>query len=946
MANIKRFITIVIFFLSTIPIYADEESDSILVVVFKIVDGFTNERIAGNCEVKAVDMSGNIIGDKFKKSKSGPIDGPVLRKREFMLEISTDGYESKSHKCSISPLAMKNGLNVYKIEEIEMFPKMKTKLLDEVTAMATRVKMVMKGDTIEYNAAAFQLSEGSMLDNLVKALPGAELHENGRITVNGEFVSSLMVNGRDFFKGDPRVALSNLPAYTVNKIQVYHKADDMQNPNLPADLKKDPLVMDVKLKREYAKGLISNYEVGLGSTLYDRADLKWLGRVFAMYYTPVQSIAVYANANNLNDTRQATSRGSWRKINAGSGEITVKSAGLDYSNDNKPKQLSFNSTLQAERRNATLGRQTFAETYLEGGNTFSRSASDSRNNATDLKWNGKMLKKWDWGRLEISPDAFYRHNSHKSEEVIEKSNAEFRGSDETPLLYQRKLKSDMTEDRWGVSLNSRLYFLSPWSFALNHIRFGFLGKYDAGKEKSNNWDYLNYPSSPSLNLNEAQRSGLPDHNYRYRIDFSPLSFKYLWKNPRSKGFTYGELSYNYEQHFRSGSRTLDRQNLDLVPSVADSWVLDEMNSYKTTRLNRKHEINLSYTLQMFKSQLQIDLPLGFHNRTINDYRCNERLRLIKNDFTCEPKVRISGENNKKLNWDLSWSFRQNLPDMMQMLTVSDSSNPLILRLGNPDLRNAEINSFDLELYQMDLPNTGQWTLRANYSLYDKLIAMAQTYDRQSGLTTLQPHNINGNREASILFSFQRAIDRKERFYILNVITPRWSRSVDYSSDNDSPLERLKVNAYHINEYFKLTWRYNAFNVNGIVDLKWNRLVSLSSVFSPFSYLDVNYGVSATSPLVWGIDLDTELMAYCRRGYAEKAMNTTDWVWNLSLSKAFGKSKQWVVKAIGFDILHQLPNTQRSVNAQGRTEIRYNTVSSYALLTLTYRLDIKPKAKTL
>lgn len=125
-------------------------------------------------------------------------------------------------------------------------------------------------------------------------------------------------------------------------------------------------------------------------------------------------------------------------------------------------------------------------------------------------------------------------------------------------------------------------------------------------------------------------------------------------------------------------------------------------------------------------------------------------------------------------------------------------------------------------------------------------------------------------------------------------------------------------------------------------LKWNRLVSLSGVFTPFSYLDVNYGISATSPLAWGIDLDTELMAYCRRGYAEKAMNTTDWVWNLTLSKAFGRSKQWVVKATGFDILHQLPNTQRTVNAQGRTEVRYNTVSSYALLTLTYRLDIKPK----
>lgn len=940
----KRYIILILTLLSCCNIVrAAEDSDSLLVVIYKIVDGFTNEPIVGGCEVKAIDMSGEIIGDKFE-SEDGCFDGAVLRKREFSLEINADGYEPKTHKCFISPLAMKNGLSIYKIDEIELFPRMNTKLLNEVTATATRVKMVMKGDTIEYNAAAFQLSEGSMLDNLVKALPGAELHENGRITVNGEFVSSLMVNGRDFFKGDPRVALSNLPAYTVNKIQVYHKPDEMRNPNAPVNLKDEPLVMDVKLKREYAKGLISNYEMGLGSALSGRPDLKWLGRVFAMYYTPVQSIAVYANANNLNDSRQATSRGIWRKIDAGSGEITIKSAGVDYSNDNKPKQLSFNTTLQAERRNVSLVQETFAETYLEGGNTFSRSANDSRNNSTNLKWDGKMMKKWDWGRLEISPNAFYRHNSRKSEDVSEKSNEEFAGQDATPLLYERKFNSNMTEDRWGVALNTRLHFLSPWSFALNHIRIGLLGKYDAGKEKIRNWDFLNYPSSPTLNLNEAQRSHLPTHSYLYKIDFSPFSFKYLWKNPRSKGFTYGELSYNFEQQFNSGSRTLDRQDLDLVPSAAGSWMLDEMNSYKTTRLNRRHEINLSYTLQMFKSQLQLNLPFRFHNRTIDDYRFNERLQLTKNDFTFEPKVSLSGKTGKEFNWDLSWAFRQDLPEMMQMLTVSDSSNPLVLRLGNPDLRKAAINSFNLELYQMDLPYSGQWSVRANYSQYDNLIAMAQTYDRQSGLTTLQPHNINGNREASIQFSGQRAIDRKERFFILNVIKPMWNRSVDYSSDSDSPMERLKVNAYNINEYFKLTWRYNAFSINGIVDLKWNRLVSLSGVFSPFSYLDVNYGVSGSSPLVWGIDLETELMAYCRRGYAEKSMNTTNWVWNLTLSKAFGKRKQWVVKAIGFDILHQLPTIRQTVNAQGRTETRYNSQPAYALLTLTYRLDIKPKRK--
>ena len=86
------------------------------------------------------------------------------------------------------------------------------------------------------------------------------------------------------------------------------------------------------------------------------------------------------------------------------------------------------------------------------------------------------------------------------------------------------------------------------------------------------------------------------------------------------------------------------------------------------------------------------------------------------------------------------------------------------------------------------------------------------------------------------------------------------------------------------------------------------------------------------------------MAYLRRGYTDASMNTTDWVWNASLAKAFGKRKQWLLRAVGFDILQQLSNIRRTVNAQGRTETWYNTTPAYASLHLTYRFDMKPKKR--
>lgn len=96
-----------------------------------------------------------------------------------------------------------------------------------MTVTATKVKFYNKGDTLFYNADAFVLFEGSMLDALVRQLPGVELHPDGQIFVNGRFVESLLLNGKDFMKGDNKVLLENLGAYTVKDIKVYDRQEDM-----------------------------------------------------------------------------------------------------------------------------------------------------------------------------------------------------------------------------------------------------------------------------------------------------------------------------------------------------------------------------------------------------------------------------------------------------------------------------------------------------------------------------------------------------------------------------------------------------------------------------------------------------------------------------------------------------------------------------------------------
>ena len=141
------------------------------------------------------------------------------RKGKYTLRVEKEGYESGSKDFRVVSRRYTGlGLGIIALKKRRHIE------LGEATVRATHIKMVMRGDTVVYDAAAFDLAEGSMLDALVEQLPGAEL-KDGQIRVNGKFIESLLLNGEDFFTGNPQVALENLPAYTVKQIKVYDRAE-------------------------------------------------------------------------------------------------------------------------------------------------------------------------------------------------------------------------------------------------------------------------------------------------------------------------------------------------------------------------------------------------------------------------------------------------------------------------------------------------------------------------------------------------------------------------------------------------------------------------------------------------------------------------------------------------------------------------------------------------
>ena len=238
--------------------------------------------------------------------------------------------------------------------------------LNEVTVTATKVKFYHKNDTLVYNADAFQLSEGSMLDALIKQLPGAELKSDGRIYVNGRFVESLLLNGKDFFKGNNSVLLQNLPTYVVNTIKVYEKKTDL-NQFANRKIEEDEYVMDVNLKKKYNIGWLGNVDAGMANE-----DL-YMARLFALRSTDHSQLAIFSNFNNMNDGGTPMQGSDWTPEKLPMSRLTTKNVGVNLNVDDRLNRFRLSSNADFTHYDDLEETNTYRTNFLSAGDTYERS---------------------------------------------------------------------------------------------------------------------------------------------------------------------------------------------------------------------------------------------------------------------------------------------------------------------------------------------------------------------------------------------------------------------------------------------------------------------------------------------------------------------------------------------------------------------------------------------
>ena len=877
-------------------------------VIGKVADLLTNQAIPDVfCEAlwasdsTVVDTLHTVMGDSNNRPTSFAIFH-IKRPGRYILRMQKDGYEQTEQAFEVKRF-YKDEETVDLIDKPFYMQKERSVSLNEVVVKATKVKFYVNGDTLVYNADAFELAEGSMLDALIQQLPGVELKSGGDIVVNGNHVDALLLNGKDFFNKDRRLMLDNLPSYMVKKVKAYDRSNEqLRIAGLPDDGNKE-FVMDVQLKKEYSIGWIANAEAGAGT------DDRYLGRLFALLRT-------------------------------------------SYTEDDSEQHTS-------------------SENFLTGGDTYGRAYSKRHTDNFKVRTNHEFnlyRRNNVLSYLGLRPDISYsRQHSHGEsasavfdEDVAEQWGKAWIDSIMTPnagsLLLRHALNRSISRAKGnGHSLNTGLDANAIFSIPHNNrFLFNASGNISYNDEKRYAYDHyqLDYPRSGTptdrrnrydLNTNRSLNYGGSIGARRTEIGCLQLSANYIYSHVNKE--TNRSL---YQLHLLED---FDGE-LGTLPSAHDLYkALDTSNSNQADYTDDIHRLRFGYDYNSSRRhswnlirQFRGNVEVRFERNQL-DYQ-RGRLDTLFHRHTAfiqtDGDWRLFTRDQKKV-FEVNFNTRISAPGMTYLLNIRDDSDPLRIVLSNTNLKNPQRYHLGTS-YRRVLFGERMWNVFGSANLAPRAIAMATFYDKQTGVRTVTPQNVNGNWDAHLGGGYNTPLDHRRLLSLSTNTTFDYHHSVDLISTTAAAPARSIVGSYYANETLSLTYRPNAkLQVKGICDLHYQHSTSDRTDFETINVLDFDYGLTAQVELPWSLQLATDLTMYSRRGYADHTMNTNEFVWNARISKRFLHGN-FICMLDGFDLLGNLSNVHRTINAQGRIETWSNVTPRYALLHVIYRLNKQPKRK--
>lgn len=789
--------------------------------------------------------------------------------------------------------------------------------LGEAVVIGKAAEVVVRNDTVEYNADSYKVAEGSVLEDLLKKMPGVEIGSDGKITVNGKEVKKVMVDGKEFFSDDPKVASKNLPSKMIEKVQVLDKKSDMAMMT-GFDDGNEETVINLTVKPGMKQGWFGNAFAGYGSQ--QRYEANAMVNRF-INNDQITFMGGLNNTNNMGFSDLASSmfsgmsgggrRGGSR--GAGSGITTSGNGGLNFSKEFNPKLTLGGNARYSHSENEAFGKSN-QQNILPGDSTSYENQHNNSNTRNDnfgvnfrLEWKPDTLTS-----LIFRPDISYSQSQSRES-----------GEQNTLSILRDTVnvgKSSNTSDSEGYNLNATLDF----SRKLNNEGRVFSASLSGGNSLSNsngfNFSDIEYllDQDKSQILDQSTRNKNQGFNYRAYVS---------WVEPIGHN-NFIQATYSFSQNRQESLRNTFSKNEEGDYNVLDTAY---SKSYRNNFVSQR--ASLSFKSQRAKFNYTIGLNLDPSYSTSENFVGDSVFsKLSRSVVNLSPMAQFNYMFDKRTNLRIVYNGRTSQPSMTQLQPVEDISNPLNIVRGNPDLNPKYTNSLTLRFQQFTPEKQRAFMVMAdgNYIMND--IVSYSMYNANTGGRTTTYKNVNGNYSANLRVMLNTPL-RNKKFSVNTMTSAAFMNSNGYINEQKNTSKNLTLS-----ERAGADFRSSLLDVGINGNIRYNG--TTNSLQKQNDLYTFNYGVGGYTTIYLPLDfkVESDINWNTNSGYAD-GYQQKEILWNASASKTFLKNNQGTLRFKIYDILKQRSNISRSVTANAITDSEYNTLSSYFMFHFIYRFSI-------
>lgn len=928
----KLLIWTVLLLTATLSTYAQNK---IVTVSGRVIEAGTKEPV----ELAAVQLlslpdSAQVAG--MTTSTQGYFSLSKQKPGKYLLKVSFIGYVTK-----IIPVQLTANVPAKKMGNIELATD--AVMLQEAVVVAEAPQVTVVEDTLMYNSSAYRTPEGAMLEELVKKLPGAEIDDDGNVKINGKDLKKIMVDGKEFFGGDVKTGLKNLPVDMVDKLKTYDKKSDLARVT-GIDDGEEETVLDLTVKKGMNQGWFGNADLGAGTK--DR----YTGRMMLNRFVDKTQFSIIGSANNVNDQGFSGGGGGprWRSNN---GLNATKMLGANFAT--QTNKLELGGSVRYNFQDADISSINSSERFLQNGNSYSNSNNKNRNKGTNLNADFRMEWKPDTlTNIIFRPNFSYgrTNNASRSESgtfnedpfnliVNPNDYLNFDNLSDDPLKDIRVNATNSASLSKGKSLSGNATLQVNRKLNNRGRNLTFRGVFGYGdndndqytQSETRYYQLLNHLGGDSI-LYRNQYITTPTRNYNYTAQVT-------YSEPIAKA-TFLQFSYQFQYKYSKSDKTtfdlLDYPDWAIGGALPSGYESHAVDSLSKNAEYRYYNHDASVGLRFIRPKYQLNVGMSFQpqNSTLSYKKGDYMIDTTRTVFNFAPNMDLRFRFSKVSQLRFTYRGRSNQPTMENLLPITDNSNPLNIRMGNPGLKPSFAHTMRLFYNTYNAEKQRGIMTHFSFTATQNSISNSTRYNEETGGLITRPENINGNWNAFGMFGFNTALKNKK--YTINTFTNvNYQNNVAFLYNQDTKNnDRNTSTGLTLGERVTGSYRNDwfEFSLNGSINYTAERnKLRPENNQEPYTY---SYGASTNITMPWKMTLATNIANQSRRGYRDSSMNRDELIWNAQLAQSLLKGAATVSFEV-YDILRQQSNISRSLSADMRSVSEYNGINSvwYTLSTV-------------